>query len=180
MFCLLNRVAYIYNPTVAKSVRFEYSFSPMDILHPFFSTPSLPVLFLLSFLAATVLPIGAEWLLIIMILQGFSLQDVVVTATFGNFLGACTTCLIGIWGSDFFIRTVIRIDTTQLEKARTLYGKYGSYSLLLSWLPLIGDPLCLIAGLFRVSFLRFSVLVFVGKFARYATLAFLTLQVTGD
>ena len=152
----------------------------MDILTPLFNSPSLPILFILSFLAATVLPIGSEWLLIVMVLQGFALQDVVLTATVGNFLGACTTCLIGVWGSDFLIQTVLRINETQLERAKKFYGKYGSWSLLLSWLPLVGDPLCLIAGVFRISFIRFSILVFVGKFSRYATLAFLTLQAAGD
>lgn len=152
----------------------------MDILALFVSTPSLPSLFLLSFMAATVLPIGSEWLLIVMILQGFSLQDAVLTATVGNFLGACTTYLIGIWGSGFLVQTVLRIDETQLERAETLYGKYGSWSLLLSWLPLVGDPLCLIAGVFRISFFRFSVLVFIGKLSRYAILAYLTLQAAGE
>lgn len=151
----------------------------MEILPSLFTTPSLSLLFILSFLAATILPIGSEWLLIVMVLQGFSLQNIVITATLGNFLGACTTYLIGIWGSDFFIRTILRIGDTQLEKAKQLYEKYGSWSLLLSWLPVIGDPLCLVAGVFRISFIRFSVLVFVGKFFRYAILALLAQHGTG-
>ena len=151
----------------------------MDILSSFFTDPSLPLLFILSFLAATILPIGSEWLLIVMVLQGFLLQNIVITATLGNFLGACTTYLIGIWGADFIIQTILRISDTQLVKAKSLYEKYGSWSLLLSWLPVIGDPLCLIAGVFRVGFIRFSILVFVGKFFRYAILALLAQQGTG-
>jgi membrane protein YqaA with SNARE-associated domain len=151
----------------------------MDILPSLFTTPSLSLLFVLSFLAATILPIGSEWLLIVMVLQGFSLQDVVVTATLGNYLGACTTCLIGLWGSDFCIRSILRMGDVQLARARNLYGRYGSWSLLLSWLPVIGDPLCLLAGVFRISLIRFSVLVFVGKFFRYAILAFLAQHGTG-
>ena len=151
----------------------------MDILPSLLTTPSLPLLFALSFLAATILPIGSEWLLIVMVLQGFSLQNVVITATFGNYFGACTTYLIGIWGADFFIRRILRIGDTQIVKARKLYGKYGTWSLLLSWLPVVGDPLCLVAGIFRISFIRFSVLVFVGKFFRYAILALLAQHGTG-
>jgi membrane protein YqaA with SNARE-associated domain len=151
----------------------------MDILHSLADSPSLPALFLLSFLAATVLPIGSEWLLVVMILQGFSLVDVVLTASFGNFLGACTTYLIGIWGSDFLIRTVLRISDQQLNRAKTMYGTYGKWSLLLSWLPVIGDPLCLLAGIFRVGFGRFALLVFVGKFSRYAAVAVLSQPGTG-
>ncbi|MBU1567538.1 MAG: DedA family protein [Proteobacteria bacterium] len=151
----------------------------MDILPTLFTTPSLPLLFVLSFMAATILPIGSEWLLIVMVLQGFSLHNVIIIATLGNFLGACTTYLIGIWGAGFFIRSILRIDDTQLVRAKNIYGKYGAWSLLLSWLPVIGDPLCLVAGVFRISFIRFSVLVFVGKFSRYAILAFLARHGTG-
>jgi membrane protein YqaA with SNARE-associated domain len=142
-------------------------------------TPSLPILFLLSFLAATILPIGSEWLLILMIVKGFAAPSVVATASIGNYLGACTTYLLGVWGSDFCQRKLLRIDRKDLEKADTYYRKYGILSLLLSWLPIIGDPLCFLAGTFRVHFVPFSILVFLGKFGRYATLAFLTLQGTG-
>jgi membrane protein YqaA with SNARE-associated domain len=152
----------------------------MEFLQTLTGSPSLPTLFFLSFLASTILPIGSEWLLIVMIVQGFPFHQVVMTASVGNFLGACTTYLIGIRGSDFLIRTVLRIDDKQMTRAREIYGKYGTWSLLLSWLPVVGDPLCLLAGIFRTGFGRFALLVFVGKFSRYATLAFLVLQGTGE
>lgn len=152
----------------------------MEFLHAITDAPGLPTLFLLSFLAATILPIGSEWLLVILIIQGLSPTNVVITASIGNFLGACTTYLIGICGSDFFIRSVLRISDEQLDRSRKVYEKYGTWSLLLSWLPVVGDPLCLLAGLFRIGVGRFSLLVFVGKFSRYATLAFFTLQGTGE
>jgi membrane protein YqaA with SNARE-associated domain len=152
----------------------------MEFLQTLAGSPSLSALFLLSFLASTILPIGSEWLLIVMIVQGFPSHQVVMTASVGNFLGACTTYLIGIWGSDFFIRTVLRIDDKQITRAREVYGRYGAWSLLLSWLPVVGDPLCLLAGIFRTGFGRFALLVFVGKFSRYATLAFIVLQGTGE
>ncbi len=141
-----------------------------------YQTPSLPLLFVISFLAATVLPLGSEWLLVLMLTQGFSMEQTVITAATGNYLGGCTTFFIGSWGADFLIEKVLRIDDKQLKKANTFYQRYGSWSLLLSWLPIIGDPLCLIAGILKTEFLRFSVLVFVGKFMRYATLAVLVQQ----
>jgi membrane protein YqaA with SNARE-associated domain len=152
----------------------------MELLYAITGPPGLPALFLLSFLASTILPIGSEWLLVILIIQGFSPKIVVITASIGNFLGACTTYLIGIWGSEFFIRSVLRISDQHLARSRKMYEKYGIWSLLLSWLPVIGDPLCLLAGLFRVRFDRFSLLVFVGKFSRYATLAYLACRGTGE
>ncbi|WP_457578054.1 YqaA family protein [Desulfomarina sp.] len=136
-------------------------------------SPGLPVLFAFSFLAATVLPLGSEWLLVLMLFQGWSPVSLVLTATLGNYLGGCTTFLIGIWGSDMVINKILRLHTADLNKAKLIYGKYGAWSLLFSWLPVIGDPLCLIAGIFKTGFLQFSILVFSGKFIRYATLAYL-------
>lgn len=143
----------------------------MELLHTITESPGLPSLFILSFLSATILPIGSEWLLAILIFKGISPAHVVITASIGNFLGACTTYVIGLWGSNFFIRTLLRIDDRQLCRAEKIYGKYGVWSLFFSWLPMVGDPLCLLAGLFRVGFYRFSIIVFIGKFFRYATLA---------
>jgi membrane protein YqaA with SNARE-associated domain len=152
----------------------------MDLQHLLSQAPSLPLLFLLSFLAATILPLGSEWLLAVMISQGFPVESVVITAAFGNYLGGCTTYLIGILGSDFLIGKLLRIDQKQLDKSKILYAKFGSWSLLFSWLPIIGDPLCLLAGIFKVHFLRFSLLVFLGKFMRYATLALLVTKGMGN
>jgi len=140
----------------------------------------LPGLFLLSFLAATILPIGSEWLLVLLLMQGRSPSDVVLTASLGNFLGACTTYLLGRWGTDSLLRRLLRIDPHQLLRAKRFYARYGIWSLLLSWLPVIGDPLCLVAGLLRLDFRFFSLLIFVGKFSRYATLALLTLKGIGE
>ncbi len=152
----------------------------MELLYHLSPEPSLPVLFILSFLAATVVPIGSEWLLVVMILNGFSPVQTVMTATVGNYLGGCTTYLIGIYGSDFIINKLLRITDAELTRARGIYKKYGSWSLLLSWLPIVGDPLCLLAGIFRIGFIRFSLLVFSGKFLRYTTLTILIIQANGD
>ena len=151
----------------------------MDLASIITSVPSLPLLFVISFLAATILPLGSEWLVVIMIANGFLAVDVVLTASLGNFLGACTTYFLGIWGSDFCRDKVLGVSPDSLARAERYYHRYGPWSLLLSWLPVIGDPLCFVAGIFRVRFLLFCQLVFVGKFSRYATLAFLTLQGTG-
>jgi membrane protein YqaA with SNARE-associated domain len=151
----------------------------MELLHQLNFEPSLPVLFILSFLAATVIPIGSEWLLIVMILSDFSPAQAVITATIGNYLGGCTTYLIGIYGSDFVINKLLRISNPEMARAKKIYTGYGSWSLLLSWLPIIGDPLCLIAGIFKVAFIRFSLLVFTGKFFRYTALAALTIKANG-
>lgn len=134
----------------------------------------LPALFVLSFLAATVLPLGSEWLLIALIFNLFDPQAVVAVATVGNFLGACTTYGVGFWGASFLFKRMLRIDTEQIERTTALFRKYGFWTLLFSWVPIIGDPLCLVAGSLRLNFFFFSFLVFIGKLARYAFIAAVT------
>lgn len=133
----------------------------------------LPTLFFLSFLAATLLPLGSEWLLVTLILQGVPVGQVVAIATLGNVLGAFVTYGVGIWGSGFIMEKIFRIDEKQSFRAMELYQRYGTVSLLFAWLPIIGDPLCLAAGILRLQPLLFLVLVFIGKLGRYAFIALL-------
>lgn len=137
---------------------------------------SYPALFAVSFLAATILPLGSEWLLVAMVLQHFNPVSAISVATAGNYLGALTTYLLGLFGSEFLVRRLLRIDVDRQEKAERFFQRYGSWSLLLSWLPVIGDPLCLAGGILKVPFARFSLLVLAGKGARYAFVAYLTIQ----
>ena len=143
-----------------------------------FFTPELgyPALFFLSFLAATVLPLGSEWLLVAMVAGAFEPAMTVLVATAGNTLGACTTYAIGIWGGAYLVSNVLKIDTKTQKKAEQFYHRWGQWSLLLSWVPVLGDPLCLVGGIARMRFSLFLVLVLAGKFVRYAVLAWATLQ----
>jgi membrane protein YqaA with SNARE-associated domain len=133
-------------------------------------------LFLLSFLASTLIPLGSEWLLVAMLLSRSEPWAVVAVATAGNYLGALSTYWIGLYGGDFLKVRVLRMDEKTTLKAERFYARFGSYSLFLSFLPVVGDPLCLIGGVLRVRFIRFSLLVISGKLARYAAVAWLTLQ----
>ena len=137
-------------------------------MHDFLISHGLPALFLLSFLASTLVPIGSEWLLVVLLLKGSDPVTTLATASIGNWLGASTTWAIGVWGGPFLIRRLLRVSSSDEERAKRYYTRYGSWSLLFSWLPVIGDPLCLVGGLLRVGFLRFSILVLTGKLARYA------------
>jgi len=134
-------------------------------------------LFLLSFVAATVIPLGSEWLLVALLLKPLDPSTLLFSATAGNFLGACTTYAIAIYCTPLIAEKMLRISKTSLARASSLYKTYGSWSLLLSWVPIIGDPLCFIGGAFKVPFIRFAVLVLIGKFARYAFIAAATLSI---
>ncbi|MCK4838503.1 MAG: DedA family protein [Desulfobulbaceae bacterium] len=143
-------------------------------METFFLDHGLPALFLLSFLASSVIPLGSEWLVVALILQGYEVVPVVTVATIGNYLGGCTTYGIGYLGSTFVMHKILRISDRETGKAMTIYSRYGSWSLLFSWLPIIGDPLCLVAGSLKLHPLIFSIFVFSGKLARYWLLAQIT------
>jgi membrane protein YqaA with SNARE-associated domain len=137
----------------------------------FITDYSLSALFLLSFGASTLLPLGSEWLLALLIADGRSPGLVVAVATTGNFLGACTTYLIGLWGADFIIAKLFRIGAEKSDRAQQIFRKWGVWSLFFSWLPVIGDPLCLVAGIFKTNPIIFSLLVISGKALRYIFVA---------
>jgi len=135
-------------------------------LHDCLSQPGYGCLFILSFLASSLLPLGSEWLLVLMLNKGYSPLATVITATAGNYLGALTTYLIGILGGELLITRVLRISREQQERARGYYRRYGACTLFFSWLPVIGDPLCLVGGTMRTDFRLFTLLVASGKLVR--------------
>jgi len=142
----------------------------------FLTTYGLWSLFFISFCASTLLPLGSEWLLVALLLQGSNPVATIAVATIGNSLGAGTNYLIGFYGGDWLKEKVLRIDKNRQQRAEKWFNRYGSWSLLLAWLPIIGDPLCLVAGMLKTPLTRFSLLVTTGKGLRYTFLTILTLH----
>jgi membrane protein YqaA with SNARE-associated domain len=130
-----------------------------------------PGLFTASFLASTILPFGSEGILVYLISMKFNFMTVVLVATTGNFLGACTSYYIGLKGRGY-AEIMLRIGPGEIEKAEKYFSKYGSYVLLFTWLPLIGDVFTVASGILRLRFDIFSILVFTGKFLRYLAVAY--------
>ncbi|WP_417671580.1 YqaA family protein [Roseibium sp.] len=136
---------------------------------------SLFSLFLVSFLAATVLPAQSELGLAGLIgAQAAPIWALVVVASIGNTLGAVVNWLLGRGVARFSGRRWFPIRPTQLERASLWYQRYGKWSLLLSWAPFIGDPLTVAAGVLREPFWTFLALVAVAKTGRYIIVALLT------
>lgn len=131
-------------------------------------------LFVLAFLAATVLPVASEGAVVALVLAGVSPWACVIVATVGNTLGAMTTWGLGRWGSEALLVRVLGLQEAKRVRARALFDRYGAWSLLLAWAPIIGDPLCAVAGLFGLRLSRFLPPVLAGKLARYAVLAWLS------
>jgi membrane protein YqaA with SNARE-associated domain len=135
-----------------------------------------PALLLLSFLASTLLPLGSEWLLAVLVINHFDPSLVVSVAALGNTAGAVTTYAIGLWGGPYLVRRVLRISRDSQLRAERYFNRYGSWALLFSWLPLLGDPLCLASGVLKTGFWRFVLLVALGKSLRYLVVAKLVMQ----
>ncbi len=131
-----------------------------------FSDSALWVLFFTGFLSATLLPGGSEaGLIATLSLDQFAVFWVVVVATIGNTLGGLTNYFLGLWLPN-------RTESEKHgHKAIAWLQRYGYWGLFFSWLPIIGDPLCLAAGWLRMRFLPSLILIFIGKAARYSILA---------
>lgn len=134
--------------------------------------PSLPLLFLSAFGAATLLPLQSEGVLVALILRGeHPVWTLLAVATVANVLGAVVNAMLG--------RTLLRwrgrrwfpASEVQLARAQQRYRRFGYWSLLASWVPLIGDPLTVVAGVMREPWWRFTLLVFIAKAGRYLVLA---------
>ncbi|NRH27953.1 VTT domain-containing protein [Pseudomonas sp. MS19] len=136
-------------------------------------------LFLSAFGAATLLPLQSEAVLVALLLSGdYSPWWLVVIASCGNVLGSLVNWLLGRAVERFRDRRWFPVSAQHLQRAQTQYQRYGHWSLLLSWMPVIGDPLTLIAGVMREPLWRFMLIVTLAKSARYAILAAITLGIT--
>lgn len=129
-----------------------------------------------AFVAATFLPMQSEAILVGLILSGdYSIPVLVAVASIGNTLGAVVNWFIGRGIERFRNRRWFPVSPQKLEAAQRWYQKYGKWSLLLSWLPIGGDAITVVAGVLREPLLPFLLLVFVGKAARYVVVAAVTL-----
>ncbi|GLK57660.1 membrane protein YqaA with SNARE-associated domain [Methylopila capsulata] len=129
-------------------------------------------LFVAAFLAATLLPAQSEAALVGLIALGErSPWALVATASLGNTLGSLVNWALGRQAERFRHKRWFPVSDRALDRATGWYRRYGRWSLLLSWVPIVGDPLTLVAGVLREPFWSFLALVAVAKTARYAALA---------
>ena len=140
----------------------------MEILADF----GLPGLFISAFLAATILPFSSELILGALLTQGLSPEWCLFAATAGNVLGSVVNYLIGLWGSRWVLHRVLRMTDQQIENGQDRFRKWGTASLLFAWVPVIGDPLTVTAGILKIHFGLFLVLVGIGKCLRYVAVIY--------
>ena len=148
----------------------------LGLLTDFWQTHALWLMFASAFLSATVLPGNSEIIFIVLVIPKLALGTwlstdiflLIFMATLGNGLGSLTTYGIGRWLPQF-----------RPKNHRTLWvmrqlQRYGSLTLLLSWLPVIGDLFCALAGWLRLNFIVSCFFIFLGKLVRYVALLFLS------
>lgn len=133
-------------------------------------------LFLAAFGAASLLPLQSEALLVgLLLAEAHPVGALLAVATAGNVLGSLLNWWLGRYLEHFRERRWFPASAAQLERASRWYRRYGRWSLLFSWLPVVGDPLTLMAGVLRESLWVFLLLVTLAKGLRYLVLAALTL-----
>jgi len=139
---------------------------------------SLIALFASALVAATLIPAQSEAVLVSLILAGsHPVWLLLAVATVGNVLGSLINWALGRFlmhhaGSKWF-----PVSPEKLDRASGWYGRWGHWSLLGAWLPIVGDPLTLAAGVLREPLWRFVFIVTLAKFGRYLVLAVVTLKI---
>ena len=128
-------------------------------------------LFFSALVSATLFPGGSEALLLYRLHEGGNALTLVLVATTGNVLGSLITYAMGRLGNEAVHRHWLRISDEQVARAERWFARFGRPALLFAWLPVVGDPLCLVAGLLRCHMMTFLLLVSLGKLTRYAALA---------
>ncbi len=132
-------------------------------------------LFFSALLAATILPFSSEVFLYALLQgeEGWTVTTLltIAVATLGNVLGACLNWWLGTELLRFRHKRWFYFDDKQIARAQAWFQRYGVWTLLLSWVPVVGDPLTLIAGFLRVRFALFLLLVATGKLLRYLIVA---------
>lgn len=134
-------------------------------------------LFLTTFLAATLLPAQSEAAVAGMLLSGHRPWMVIMIASAGNILGSVLNWWLGTQAARLGNRRWFPLKPKQMERAAAWYRRYGRWSLLLSWVPIVGDPLTVVAGVLREQLAIFVLFVAIAKIGRYITLAYLVLAI---
>ncbi len=133
-------------------------------------------LFFSALIAATLLPMQSESVLVgLLLTTEHPAAALLMVATVGNVLGAVLNWVLGRYVRRFQHRRWFPASPAQIARAQSWYRRYGRWSLLGSWLPIVGDPITVVAGIMREPLLPFVLLVTIAKGTRYLILAAITL-----
>ena len=131
-------------------------------------------LFTISFLAATILPFSSELMLVSMLsIENYNRTLLIAFSSLGNILGSVFNWVLGFYFIKLQNKKWFPFKEKQISKSSLWFEKYGKWSLLLAWVPIIGDPLTFVAGTMKTKILTFIILVSIGKIARYLFISLL-------
>ena len=131
-------------------------------------------LFTISFLAATILPFSSELMLASMLsIENYNRTLLITFSSFGNILGSVLNWVLGFYFIKLQNKKWFPFNQEQISKSSQWFEKYGKWSLLFAWAPIIGDPLTFVAGTMKTRFLIFLILVGIGKISRYLFISLL-------
>ena len=129
-------------------------------------------------MVATIVPFGSEaYFASLLVMKQYNGLFLLIAASMGNILGSVFNWICGYYAAYFLQKKWFPIKQKQIDKTSIFFIKYGKWSLLLSWVPFIGDPITFVAGTLRYSFFPFLILVSISKVGRYLVVYFLTLWV---
>ncbi|MGZ8190526.1 MAG: YqaA family protein [Methylococcaceae bacterium] len=129
-------------------------------------------LFISAFISSTIAPGGSEAVLAYIVSEGrYPIGSLVIIATIGNTLGAMTTWGLGVLAAKRF--PVAGLLSEKKQKALNIVRKGGLWTLFFTWLPVVGDALCFAGGWLKLPLLPASLAILIGKFGRYAAIAWL-------
>lgn len=138
-------------------------------IHYWVSAYGWVALLFLSFIAATIVPLSSEAALLAGIASGIPTAEAIIACSVGNCAACATNYALGRFLRDTFHTRLMASRSGRA--ALSWMEKYGSWSLFLSWLPIVGDPLTIVAGVVRVRVALFLAVVWVLRIARYLVLA---------
>ena len=124
------------------------------------------ILFITSLISETLFPLGSEALLIYDIKEVYNLYLLLLFASLGNSLGSVINYFLGLKGEEYLLKKSL-IKESYITKCKKYFDKYGLYTILFSWLPIIGDPITFMAGILKYDFKKFLIFVIIAKFSRY-------------
>ncbi|WP_239060136.1 YqaA family protein [Alteromonas genovensis] len=130
-------------------------------------------MFVSAFLAATILPFSSEIVITALYSNGLSGWGLLLVASSGNILGALVNYVLGFKYGRVVATKLLRISENAFLRASHFFTRWGKWSLLLCWVPIIGDPITLVAGVLRSNFWFFLCVVTMAKTARYSLLLFI-------
>ena len=131
-------------------------------------------LFAISFLAATILPFSSELMLASMLsIENYNRTLLITFSSLGNILGSVFNWVLGFYFIKLQNKKWFPFNQEQILKSSQWFEKYGKWSLLFAWVPIIGDPLTFVAGTMKTKFFIFLILVGIGKISRYLFISLL-------